>query len=45
MRSEGSIYEQIRETGELSDDIAQKLDAEIEKFKHSFNVREESALV
>ena len=45
MRSEGSVYKQIRETGELPDDVAQKLDAEIEKFKHSFNIRDESSLV
>ena len=45
MRTEGSIYKQIRETGDISDELAQKLGAEIEKFKHSFNVRDESALV
>jgi len=43
MRSEGSIYKQIRETGELPDDLAEKLNAEIEKFKHGFNVQDESA--
>jgi F-type H+-transporting ATPase subunit alpha len=45
MRSEGSVYKQIRETGELPDDLAEKLNAEIEKFKHGFNVQEESASV
>ena len=40
-----SIYKQIRETGELPDDLAEKLNAEIEKFKNGFNVQEESALV
>jgi len=33
------------ETGDLPDDLAQKLNAEIEKFKKSFNIQEESALV
>jgi len=45
MRSEGSIYQQIRETGELPDDLAEKLNAELEKFKHGFNVQEESAVI
>ncbi len=45
LRTEASIYKQIKETGELPDELAQRLDAEIEKFKHSFNVRDESSLV
>jgi F-type H+/Na+-transporting ATPase subunit alpha len=45
LRSEKSIYQQIRETGELPDDLAEKLNAEIEKFKNGFNIQEESALV
>jgi F-type H+-transporting ATPase subunit alpha len=45
LRSEQSIYKQIRETGELPDDLAEKLNAEIEKFKNGFNIQEESALV
>jgi len=45
LRTEVSIYKQIKETGELPDELAQRLDAEIEKFKHSFNVRDESSLV
>jgi F-type H+-transporting ATPase subunit alpha len=45
LRAEGAIYEQIRETGDLPDDLAEKLNGEIEKFKKSFNVEEESALV
>jgi F-type H+-transporting ATPase subunit alpha len=40
MRTEGSIYKQIRETGELPDDLAEKLTAEIEKFKKGFSVHE-----
>jgi F-type H+-transporting ATPase subunit alpha len=45
LRSEKSIYEQIRDTGDLPDDLAEKLNAEIEKFKKGFNIQEESALV
>ena len=45
LRTEGSIYEQIRETGDLPDDLAEQLNKEIEKFKQMFNVEEESALV
>jgi len=45
LRSEKSIYQQIRDTGELPDDLAEKLNAEIEKFKNGFNIQEESALV
>ena len=45
MRTEGSIYEQIRETGDLPEELAATLDAEIGKFKHSFHVRDENALV
>jgi len=45
LRSEKSIYQQIRDTGELPDDLAAKLDAEIEKFTKGFNIQEESALI
>ena len=45
MRSEASIYKQIRETGDLPDDLAEQLNAEIEKFKNGFNIQEETALV
>ena len=45
LRSEGSILKQIRETGDLPDDLAAKLDAEIAKFTNGFNVEDESALV
>jgi F-type H+-transporting ATPase subunit alpha len=44
MRSEEAIYKQIRETGELPDDLAEKLNAELEKFKKGFNVEDESHL-
>ena len=45
LRTEGEIYKAIRETGELPDDLAEKLNAELEKFKQMFNVEAESALV
>jgi F-type H+-transporting ATPase subunit alpha len=45
LASEKSVYEQIRESGDLPDDLAEKLNGEIEKFKNGFNVQEESALV
>ena len=38
LRTEGSIYEEIAETKDLGDDLAKKLDKEIESFTHSFNV-------
>jgi len=45
LRTQGTIYKQIRETGDLPDDLAEKLNKEIEKFNQMFNVEEESALV
>jgi F-type H+-transporting ATPase subunit alpha len=36
LRSQGEIYKQIRETGDLSDETAEKLNAEIEKVKGRF---------
>jgi F-type H+-transporting ATPase subunit alpha len=43
--TEASIYDQIKETGELPDELAAKLDVEIAKFKDSFSARDESASV
>jgi F-type H+/Na+-transporting ATPase subunit alpha len=45
MRTEGSVLKEIRETGDLSDETAEKLDAELQKFKRMFNVEKEEALV
>jgi F-type H+/Na+-transporting ATPase subunit alpha len=45
LRTEGSVYDQIRDTGDLSDELAEKLNGELEKFKQMFNVEAESALV
>jgi F-type H+/Na+-transporting ATPase subunit alpha len=45
MRTEGEILKEIRETGDLPDELAERLSAEIGKFKQSFNVQEEASLV
>ncbi|HKC21194.1 MAG TPA: F0F1 ATP synthase subunit alpha [Gaiellaceae bacterium] len=45
MRTEGEILKTIRETGDLPDELAERLSAEIEKFKQSFSVQEETSLV
>jgi F-type H+-transporting ATPase subunit alpha len=42
LRADGTIYEQIRETGDLPDDLAEKLNEQIEHFKNAFSVEEES---
>jgi F-type H+-transporting ATPase subunit alpha len=44
LRTEGAVYKEIADSGDLSDDLAEKLSAEIEKFKQGFNVSEETAL-
>jgi F-type H+-transporting ATPase subunit alpha len=45
LRTEKTIYQQIRETGDLPDDLAKKLNAEIEKFKNTFNFEDETGLI
>ena len=45
LRTEGEIYKQIRETGEMPDDLAEKLNAEIDKAKNSFNIEEDGGLI
>ena len=45
MRTEGSVLKEIRESGDLSDDTAEKLEAELRKFKQAFNVEREESLV
>jgi len=45
LRAERSILADIRETGDLSDETAAKLDAELKKFQQMFNVQEETSLV
>jgi F-type H+-transporting ATPase subunit alpha len=44
LRSEESIYKAIRETGDLPDEVEEKLRGEIDKFKHRFQTsRDEQA--
>ncbi len=45
LRVEDSIYAAIRDTKDVDDDLEARLRAEIEKFKSSFAVREETGLV
>ena len=45
LRTESSLYDDIRESGELTDEIVEKLDASIKKFKETFAVKEEEGLV
>jgi F-type H+/Na+-transporting ATPase subunit alpha len=44
IRTDGTIYEEIADTGDLSDELAEKLSAEIEKFKQGFNTSDQPAL-
>jgi len=44
LRTEGAILEAIRTTGDLSDDVAAKLQTELERFVHGFNIEEEKGL-
>jgi F-type H+-transporting ATPase subunit alpha len=43
MRTEASIYEEIKRTGDLPDELAAKLDAELERFGKAFNPSEQVA--
>jgi F-type H+-transporting ATPase subunit alpha len=45
MRTEGSVLKEVRESGDLSDETAEKLEAELNKFSQGFNVQEEASLV
>jgi F-type H+-transporting ATPase subunit alpha len=42
LRADGEVYKAIRESGELTDEVAEKLRGEIGKFKNAFNVEEEA---
>ncbi len=44
LRAEGSIYKDLAEKKELTEEITKRLDAEIEKFLKGFNVEEEASL-
>ena len=45
LRTEGTVLKAIRESGDISDEIEEKLKAELEHFQGVFNVEEEKALV
>jgi F-type H+-transporting ATPase subunit alpha len=45
LRAEGSVYQTIRETGDLADDTVEKLRAELDRFANTFNVEQEESLV
>jgi F-type H+-transporting ATPase subunit alpha len=45
LRTEGTIYAEIRETGDLSDELEAKLRGELDRFKERFAVQEEAGLV
>jgi F-type H+-transporting ATPase subunit alpha len=44
LRTEGSIYKEIRETGDLPDELEERLKAEVEKFKQTFLVQDEATV-
>jgi F-type H+/Na+-transporting ATPase subunit alpha len=44
LRTEGSIYKEIRESGDLPDELEERLRAEVEKFQQTFAVHEESVV-
>jgi F-type H+-transporting ATPase subunit alpha len=41
LRAEGSVLKEVRETGDLPDELSERLNKEIEKFKQMFNVEGE----
>jgi F-type H+-transporting ATPase subunit alpha len=43
LRAEGTILKEIRETGDLPDELAERLNKEIERFKERFHVPDEVA--
>jgi len=44
LRAEGTVYNEIRETGDLPDELAERLTKEIERFKERFAASEEKPL-
>jgi F-type H+/Na+-transporting ATPase subunit alpha len=44
LRTESSVYQQIRETGDLPEDLEETLRGEVEKFKQTFVVHEETVV-
>ena len=44
LRTEGSIYAQIRDAGDLPGDLEESLKGEVEKFGNTFSVQEKAAV-
>jgi F-type H+-transporting ATPase subunit alpha len=44
LQTEGSVYDQIGDVGDLPDELQETLRGEIDKFKESFSVKEESGV-
>jgi F-type H+/Na+-transporting ATPase subunit alpha len=45
LRAESTILQEIRESGDLSDEVAARLEEEIKKVLQSFHVEEQDSLV
>jgi F-type H+-transporting ATPase subunit alpha len=45
LRAEGTIYKEIREKGDLSDELVEKINAAIDKFKNTFSIQEDTTNV
>ena len=45
LRAEGTVLKEIRESGDLPDELAAKLDAELKNVLQSFHVEETDSLV
>jgi F-type H+-transporting ATPase subunit alpha len=45
LRTEGSVLKEIRDSGDLPDELAKRLDDEIKKVLKGFNIEEETSLV
>jgi F-type H+/Na+-transporting ATPase subunit alpha len=43
LRADGELYKSIRESGDLADDVTEKLSAEIEKVKSRFAATDQEA--
>jgi len=44
LKTEGGVYKEIADSGDLSDELAEKLSSELEKFKQGFNTSDQPAL-
>jgi F-type H+/Na+-transporting ATPase subunit alpha len=45
LRTEKTVYEQLRDARDLPDELSEKLEAQLNRFKGMFNVEEETGLV